>query len=87
MKLTIKLPSSCTIRNVEEVREKVFDKFKGLEKLNLIIDVNDIEKLDTTFFQFLLSIKKYVEMNNSEFHIIGNSESLHNIMLYYGIQL
>lgn len=88
MKILVKLPEVCTIRNVESFMEKTRTQIKEDNKLEVLcLDVSVLEKIDTSFFQFLLALKKHMEVHRGEFKVRGNSESLNQIMLYFGIQL
>lgn len=80
--MTVKVERELTVYNVEEVMEELKGFAKGRKK-ELLLDLSEIEDIDTAGLQLLVSLQKYGDSNDCEFKI-RISKDMRELFAKYG---
>jgi len=83
--LTISLPSVCTIAETEADADKLRTFFKEPEEI--IVYAEDVDEMDTAYFQLLLSLKTKAYHKSVPFSVQSMSPAVREIIALYGIEL
>ncbi|QTA77946.1 Uncharacterized protein dnl_01490 [Desulfonema limicola] len=75
----------CTIAETE----KDFEKIKEISEISkgIDLDINQVQEIDTAYFQMLLSLKAWTEHKKIPFSISGTSNPINEISKLYGVEL
>lgn len=80
--MTIKVDRELTVYNVEEVMEQLKGYVKGRKK-DLLLDLSEIEDIDTAGLQLLVSLQKYGDSKECECKI-RISKDMRELLAKYG---
>ncbi len=84
MKIT--LGKKCVIRELEEKKDRLALALKS-KKSKIVVDISNLEKIDTSFLQALLAVLNTCDKNGKKWEIRGRSEAFNQILDCYGITL
>jgi len=84
-RLTITLPSVCTIAETEADADKLRTFFKDPEEI--ILHAETVEEMDTAYFQLLMSLKTKAYHKSVPFSIQGMPPAVREIISLYGQEL
>jgi anti-anti-sigma factor len=73
-----------TIYQVEELTKVVMASFTAAEEV--VVDLCDMDKIDTAGFQFLVTLQKSCIATKKKFEIAGMGESAENFMTLFGFE-
>lgn len=71
---TLTLSGDITIYQVMEARHLLLDETKGLDR-KVLLDLEQIEELDTSGLQLLMMMKRHVELCGGSLEVVKLSES------------
>lgn len=80
--MTLKVERELTVYNVEDVMEKLKGLTKGRKKA-LLLDLTEIEDIDTAGLQLLVSLQKYGDSKNCDCKI-RISKDMKELFAKYG---
>lgn len=85
-RLTLYLPNSANIFNVEEDFLRINDELVSNNLKSIEINTAQLEEIDTAYLQLILSIINTVD-DIFDLEITGDSKSFNEILDLYGIEL
>lgn len=82
-----KLPNSLTIHNVKEVQDSllVYLEQSNLEGAKVIIDASDLNDIDASGVQLLVSACKTLDEEKREYTVENINEDLENMLRVSGV--
>lgn len=80
--LIIELPKESEIFMIDECFEKI--KEAGLDGKNVVVDFKNVESIDTTFIQLVVSMAKTAKHSGSDFDLQNMSDDVKSKFSLFG---
>jgi anti-anti-sigma factor len=77
----LELSGNMTVQNISDCRNEILKYLNNIKDTE--VDLSHVEKIDTSGFQLLISVKKEIEKNSKKFKIINPSDDIKRIFNLY----
>lgn len=70
------LPENMTIKEVVQIKENFQQLLSSYSEKNLVVDGNNVQEIDASGVQLILSLYKSILSRNIEFELVNPSDKL-----------